>query len=565
MKGEDFKTLSENNRIRIVSLPGYRGNILDRNGEVMVSIRPSFNLYIVPEDTKDINQILSILDTKFDIDKDRIKKAIKLSLPFENVLIKRNIRRDIVAFIEEHNMDMPGIVLNVEPLRSYRNKKLAAHVLGYISEINKTELEELKGQDYRLGDFIGRYGIEKRYENVLKGTKGFKHIEVDSSGRELNILKSVSSEPGNNLVLTLDVNLQKTAERLLHKTKLTGAIVAMDPNNGEILAMVSKPSFDPNLFAGGISTQNWSNLINDKRHPLQNRTIQGQYPPGSTYKIVTAIAGLEEGIISQDTTFTCPGYFKHGRRIYRCWKRFGHGSMNIKKALIQSCDVFFYQLGIKLGIDTIAKYAKKVGLGSLSGLSVQNEKKGLIPTAKWKEEERGEAWLSGETVSASVGQGYNLVTPLQLVNLISTVANGGTLWKPTLVKRIESIDGNVVEEVTPTIIKRVDIGFETMNIIREALLGVVHDKGGTAWRARIKNIQIAGKTGTAQVVRIKDEDDKGDDVPLKLRDHAWFIAYAPYDAPEIAVAVIVEHGGHGGATASPIARSIIKTYYKLYH
>ncbi len=568
LKGEDFKGLSENNRVRLVSLPGIRGLITDRNGETLVSIRPSFNLYITPEDAKDLDVTLDILEEKIDFDEEKLRKNMKKAQPFANVLIKADVNREMVAFVEENNRILPGVHLIVEPLRNYVYRDLAAHVLGYLGEISKEKLEEMKESDYHMGDLMGKEGMEFLYENELKGTKGYKQIEVDVAGRELQILRKLPPESGNQLVLTLDLRLQKVLEQLMIGTEeepKNGAVVVLKVSTGEILAMASKPSFDPNLFAAGISIKNWRKLIFDKRHPLQNKSIDGQYPPGSTYKIVTALAGLEEKIITPDTSIYCPGHFKLGRGRYRCWKRGGHGSVDLHKALVQSCDVYFYTVGHRLGIDNLAKYAKSLGLGDFTGVNLIGEKTGLVPSTEWKLNAKKEPWLLGETISASIGQGYNLVTPIQQANMLATVINGGLLFKPFLVKGIKDKHGAMIKEVYPKVQTQLKVQSENLELIKEALLGVVNEKRGTGWRARLKDIKVAGKTGTAQVVRLRAVGSNNEEeIPYEFRDHAWFVAFAPYENPQIAVAVIVEHGGHGGAAAAPIARKIIETYFKFY-
>ena len=563
VKGESMRNLSENNRTRIISLSGYRGKILDRNKKTIVSIGPSFNLYIIPKDIKDMEKVFSLLNTRLGLDKDELEKKIKSSSPYKNILIKGDISREDVAFIMEHRVDLPGVLLKVEPMRNYEYKDLASHIVGYLGEINKKQLKNMGDSGHDLGDFIGQYSLEKRYEDVLRGKKGGRAIEVDASGRKLEVLREVKPKAGHNLILTIDLGIQMIAEKLMEGK--VGSIVVIDPNNGEILAITSKPSFDPNLFARGISENDWSALINDPQHPLQNRAIQGQYPPGSIYKIVTATAALEEGIINRDTIVECPGFYRLGRGIYRCWKRGGHGSMNVYQALVQSCDVFFYQMGYRLGIDVLARYAIGYGLGRPTGIDIDNEKGGLIPSIEWKAEARGKAWLPGETISASIGQGYNLVTPIQMANTIAAVAAGGTLWRPHILKRIEGINGKLIKKVEPHMIKKIPISYETLSLIRMALLDVVVDKKGTGKKAYIERIDVAGKTGTAQVISLKKRtDEEKKEVPFQFRHHGWFICFAPFDKPQIALAVLVEHGGQGGSSAAPIAKGIIEEYFRLY-
>ena len=569
LKWQYLTGLSEDNQVRIVALPAIRGMIKDRNGETLVSIRPAFNLYLTPEDARNLDSSLDKLAQRISLDREKLKKKIAQTKSFKEVLIKGDIPREEVAFVEENNMSLPGIRIRAEPLRNYVFNSLASHTLGYLGEISKASLERLKDPAYRQGDFVGKNGLENIYESLLRGKKGYKEVEVDVSGRELKTLRKLSPESGNNLILTLDVKIQEELEKLMTETaeqNMNGSVVVMKVQTGEIIAITSKPSFDPNKFAAGISPQNWRDLVTDEWHPLQNRSIHGQYPPGSTYKIVTAIAGLGEGVIKPDTSIFCPGHFKLGRGRYRCWKKSGHGFMNLHDALVQSCDVYFYTIGHRLGIDTIAKYAKRFGLGRSTRLGLSREKKGLVPTTQWKLLNKKEPWQLGETISASIGQGFNLVTPIQQVIMMAAVANRGILLKPYLVKRIEGPEGQLRQEFFPEIIGQIGVDPDHLEQVRMALRDVVNGTRGTGKKSRLKNIIVSGKTGTAQVVRMKsnEELEKGEAIPVKYRDHAWFVAFAPYEKPVLAVAIIVEHGGHGGATAGPIAGKIFKKYFKLY-
>ena len=569
LKWQYLTGLSENNRVRMVSLPAYRGTIKDRNGETLVSIRPSFNLYITPEDAGDSGSSLDLLAKKIKFKRGKLKKSIGREKSFKDILIKADISREEVAFIEENNMRLPGIKIKAEPLRNYVYKDLMSHTLGYLGEISKSKLKNTNNLFYSQGDFVGKNGLENIFESTLRGKKGHKEVEVDVSGRELKTIRRLPSESGNNLILTLDVKVQAELEKAMTSTPekiVNGSAVVIKVQTGEILAIASKPTFDPNEFAEGITSGSWRKLINDEMHPLQNRSIHSQYPPGSTYKIAVAYAALEEGVIDPETTIYCPGHFKLGRGRYRCWKKSGHGAMNLHDALVQSCDVYFYTLGHRMGIDTLARYAKKFGFGTPAGIGLSREKSGLVPSTQWKLKNRKKAWLLGETISASIGQGYNLVTPLQQANMMAAVANGGMLLKPYIVKRIEEPGGTTIKEFFPEIRGQIAGSSENLEVIRKALRDVVNGVRGTGKRSRLKNIIVSGKTGTVQVVRMKsnEELEKEDEVPYKYRDHAWFVAFAPYEKPEIAVAVLVEHGGHGGTTAAPIAKKVFKKYFKLY-
>jgi penicillin-binding protein 2 len=359
-------------------------------------------------------------------------------------------------------------------------------------------------------------------------------------------------------VLTLDLGLQQLVEEEM--AGQAGAIVVMDPRTGEILALGSKPAYDPNLFVTGISAANWMRLLKDPRKPLQNRAIQGQYAPGSTYKIIMATAALEEGIITPKTTVQCNGHFPFGNRVFKDWKQGGHGPVTVHSALVQSCDVFFYTMGQRLGIDTIARYARGFGLGAPTGFDPVHEKPGLVPSTAWKRAARGEPWYPGETISAAIGQGYNLLTPLQLLNVISAVASGGTLYKPQLVKRLETPGGKVVQEFGPQRLGDIPARPETLRIVQQALWGVVNEPHGTGWRARLATVGVAGKTGTVQVIA---NSPKGDKLPERFRDHGWFVAYAPAENPQLALVIFGEHGGRGGSTYAPIARRIVEYHFQL--
>ena len=559
IQGDEMKNLAESNRLRTKSIANYRGNILDSKGRVLVSLRPSFNLYVTREDTNDLKGELELLKKSVDLRESPSLDKIKSQPAYKEILLKRDLSRGEIAFIEENSIDFSGFSIKVEPMRDYRYGEMACQTLGYLGEVTRQQLESMKDEIYRLGDFIGQYGLEEQFEIFLRGEKGVKTVEVDAAGRELRVLMQQDSVPGDNLVLTIDKDLQLLLEREMADKE--GAVVVLNPQNGNILAMVSKPSFDPNIFAKGVSHSDWRNLTTDASHPMENRTIKGQYPPGSTYKIVLAAAALEKGIINEETLYTCPGYFSLGSRAYRCWKKGGHGPVAIHRAIVESCDVFFYQLGYHLGVDTIAQYARGFGLGAITGFNPKNEKSGLIPTQAWKLSARKEPWHPGETISAAIGQGYNMTTPIQLANLIAAVGNGGTLYRPQIVSHIQGEDGKIKNKTRPEIIGRLPVSPQTLEIVRKGLLGVTTERGGTGWRARVPGIEIAGKTGTAQVVRMKEawDEDSLEEIPYKFRDHALFIAFAPYENPTLAVGAVVEHGGHGGAAAAPIAQKIFQT------
>ncbi len=547
---------AENNRLREVTLDGLRGAILDRHGAPLVNNRPSFDLALIPEDIKELDPVLSILSEKFDLDPIEMKTKIRSSKPFLPVTLKRDISRAGVAFVEERRIDLPGVFMQVKPIRNYIYNNIAAHFLGYIGAISPNQYYKAPKNIYSRNDFLGKSGAEKVYEASLRGRKGSKVVEVDAAGRELNLLKLNPPKSGKDIRLTIDLDTQKAAEEAFKGHM--GAAIAIDPNNGDILAYVSKPSYNPNEFAFGIKQADWDNLTENEFHPLQDRGAQGQYPPGSVYKLIVAMAALEEGIIDENTTHFCPGHFTLGNRTYRCWKKGGHGNVNVHSAIVQSCDVFFYKTGLQLGIDKIAEYAGRFGLGKPTGIKLGREMKGLIPTRAWKKRAKKEAWITGETVSCSIGQGYVLTTPAQLARMVAAFANGGSLITPKILMNIDSTRKPEKADSKKTLISS-----KTISIIKNAMRGVVYEPHGTAWRLKSANkgYQYAGKTGTAQVIRMKQNEDwDHEKTRIKFRDHSLFVAFAPFDDPKIAVAIIGEHAGHGGEVAAPIAHVIMDTY-----
>ena len=562
IKGEQFRLLSEKNAVRLKSIKSSRGLIFDRNKKLLVDNRPSFNLKIVREDAGDVRKIVrkvaNLIQIPFQELMNNVEKAGKSAF-YKPVTLKNSISRDQLAVIEAHKFDLPGIQIDIEPTRYYIYKKTAAHLLGYLGEINVSELKSGKYLNVKSGDSIGKYGIEKNFQKYLHGKRGGKQIEVDANGRIIKVLRTIDSVPGFDLNLTLDLELQLTAEKMLENKE--GAVVAIDPRNGDILVMASNPSFDQNDFIGGISTKKWAKLISHAGKPMINKAIQAEYPPASTYKIITSFAALEEEHIDINSTVFCPGFLKYGNRVYRCWKKHGHGNMDITDGLTQSCDVFYYQAGIKTGVDVLAQYAAGCGLGIKTGITLGNERRGLIPTSTWKKRRFNESWQGGETLSIAIGQGFNLVTPLQMAVFIAAVGNGGTLYRPRIVTSIENSDGKVVKKIEPEIKGGLPASKKTLEIVKNALLKVVQGDRGTARGIRLKDIEIAGKTGTAQVFSIKaGEEIKPEDLDYSLRDHAWFVCYAPADNPAIAISVIIEHGEHGSSAAAPVAGALIKQY-----
>jgi len=561
IEGETYYTKSVNNCIRLQRIPPERGLIYDQHGILLVDNRPSFDIEITPKDIRPYKHVLPNLSRFLNVPKSELMEKLKKargSAMYRPVILKRDISRDVLAQIEVNRYDLPGVQIRVTPRRHYV-QRTAVHLIGYLGEISGAELTKKGLKEYRQGDYIGKYGVEKIYENYLRGKQGGRQVEVDVNGRVLKINVTEKARPGHNLFLTIDAALQKKAETLLEGK--SGAIAIMDPNNGMILALASKPDYDPNIFVDGMTHSQWKTLVNDYQKPLHNKVLQGEYPPGSVYKIITVIAGLEEKVISLNEKIECWGHYRLGNRVYRCWKKQGHGWMNIRDAIAQSCDVYFYQLGLQLGVDRLAKYAKACGLGKKTGCGLELERPGLIPTSKWKLLHTGEVWQKGETLSIAIGQGYNLVTPMQALCLVSAVANGGIIYKPQVIKNIQTVTGKNLFQAKREALGRLPANRLTMQILKKGLYDVVNKPGGTAyWHARSKSVEICGKTGTAQVVSLKIQEESTPDDKSRYEDHAWFVAYAPAEKSRIAVAVLVEHGGHGSSAASPIAKELIEEY-----
>jgi penicillin-binding protein 2 len=568
IQGEAFYRQSETNSIRLQSIAPSRGVIYDRNGYLLVDDRPSFDLAIVLKDAKPVARTVENLSRLIDEPPETLMEKIdgqRGGSPYKSIPLKKDIGRDLLAAVETHKYDLPGVSVQVSPIRNYTQGQLAVHLIGYLSEISASELASEKYSANRAGDYIGKVGVEKIYESYLRGERGGRQVEVSALGRVARVLKSVDPKPGSNIFLTIDAALQKRAEELLAKELSegkAGAIAAMDPRTGEMLVMASSPAFDPNMFVTGLSVEQWKELSTNPQRPLGNKVIQAEYPPASVYKIVVAMAGLEEGIIDAETEFNCTGGLFFGDRTFKCWRwKFGgHGDLNVVQALAQSCDVFFYEVGNELGVDRIAWYSTACGLGEPTGIDLDHESSGLIPTSAWKKHRFNEAWQAGETLNIAIGQGYNLVTPLQALALTAAVANDGDRYKPQIVKAIKSAEGEVLFQSEPVYIGRLPVSPETLALVKKGLREVVAGESGTARAIALPDISISGKTGTAQVVGRRDENAEDDaEENIETKDHAWFVAYAPSDQPRIAVSVFVEHGEHG-SDAAPLAREIIQAY-----
>ena len=563
IKHHDLAELADRNRIRIQRLPALRGLVFDRRHRPLVDTKPSFEAVIVPEDSPNVTATVARLEKLIGPNNmaKKIADADDEGRPeFEPVVVDERLDWAQVAALETHQLELPGVSLQVTPRRHYLYDSLAAHLLGYVGEVTVKDLNRLP--DYRMGDDIGKFGLERSWESTLRGDSGGQEIEVDSIGRRLRLLREIPERPGNSVVMTIDLDLQRVAEEGIGAR--AGSLVAIDPNTGYILAMASHPAYNPNIFTGGIQSSAWHELIIDPSHPLENRSIQGIYPPGSTFKVVDSIAGLMDHTLTPATSYYCPGGLYFGHREYRCWRKQGHGNVAFHRAIVESCDVFFYDVGQRLGVDRIAAWAHALGLGKKTGIDLDNEKAGTIPSSEWKQHRFHERWYPAETLSVAIGQGYVAVTPIQLAELAAEVANGGTLYKPQFVKQIDALDGSVVKTFPPIVENQTRIDPRVLDEVRSAMGDVVNAPNGTGHAAKIDGIVVAGKTGTAQVVKeAQGARTKETALAEKYRDHGWFMAFAPVDHPKIAIACIIEHSGHGGSTAAPVVKAVMQKYFEL--
>ncbi len=564
VRGDDFKKKSENNSVRFRQVKPLRGLIMDRNGFVLVDNKPSFDVIYIPNRNKanelSVERLKQLYENRalaFPYDQALLKNA----RPYLPVKLDKNVTMEKIALVETNALNLPGIYIDVSPIRLYLDGEILAPVIGYTGEVSRKEIEQSAGK-YGYGDVSGKHGLERFFDAFIRGQRGAELVEVNAYGKEIKNMGRIDPVAGYNMVLTIDADLQKAAWNAVQGK--AGSVVVMDPRNGAVLAMVSSPSFDPNLFYEGISGEQWSQLQNNPFAPLSNKAIAGQYPPGSTYKLIVAAAALEEGIITPDTRVFCNGAFTLGNRTYRCWRKGGHGSVNLHQAMVGSCDVYFYTIGKMLGVDKIAEYARRFGLGEVAQIDLPNEKKGLVPTKEWKLKRKREAWQMGETISISIGQGYNLVTTMQLANAFGAFANGGTLWRPYLVRQIQTTDGKIYKEFLPTKKGDLKLSARTIEILNDALKGVVNDPGGTGANAKLSGVEVCGKTGTSQVLGLPENEKARRRKILGAfqKDHALFASYAPSKNPEIVVAVILENAGGGGAVAAPVARKILSAYFE---
>ncbi|MDX2495345.1 MAG: penicillin-binding protein 2 [Desulfuromusa sp.] len=565
---EDLQERSVRNRTRVLSLDAPRGPIFDRNGILLVDNRPSFQISVMRQDVENRSLLFERLSPLLDMETSELELRWQEGKRFpiyRPVPLAEDVSREIMERVQEHSVDLPGILTEVRPVRDYLERGSAAHLIGYLGEITEKELQSGDFNQYRGGDYIGKTALERTFEPYLRGEEGQRLVEVDVQGKLLRQLQMEPSSPGNKIYLTIDRELQRAADEVFAEE--SGAAVALDVKTGEILAMVSRPTFNPALFARGIAGKEWRALAQDDRHPLQNKVIAGQYPPGSTFKMVVALAALREGTAGAKRTINCRGDFVVGGSRYRCWKKHGHGLTDLKKALRESCDVWFYQVGLELGIDKLSKAAKEFGLGFPTGYPLPGERSGNMPSQEWKHQRYNKPWYAGETVIASIGQGFVLATPMQLAVMTAALANKGKVLKPQVVRKVEDWEGHLLLQPEPEIVRQIEYSAADWKAVRDGLIAVVNDARGTGRAAHLDNVLVAGKTGTSQVVRRKsDEEEKLDEdgeIPYRFRPHALFIAYAPAEKPEIAVAVVVEHGQSGGRAAGPVAKRIIQRYMEL--
>jgi len=566
---EHFSALSNQNRVDIGPLPPQRGLIYDRNGVILAENIPTFSLELTPENVPDLANTLAELGHIFSMTDEEIEKIdnrIKRQRGFRQFVFRQRLTEQEVAVFSVNRHRFPGVDVVGRLIRHYPQGALFAHTIGYVGRINERDQKRIDAQDYKGTQQIGKTGVERYYEELLHGEVGYRQVETNVQGRIVRELQSVPSTAGKDLFLHLDINLQRVAAEALGD--FNGAIVALDPKTGGVLAMVSKPDFDPNLFVTGISTKNYSVLRDSIDRPLFDRTLRGHYPPGSTLKPFVALAGLELGIVNEQTQSFCPGWFSLPGQDhrYRCWKSHGHGKVDLKKSISQSCDVYFYDLAHAMGIDRLHDFLDPFGFGHRTGVDVPSESSGLSPSSEWKRTRRNQAWYPGETVISGIGQGFNQTTPIQLAHATAVLAMRGVNVRPQVARASRSNGDSKLQlltaEKTQTLAMDDSRHWEA---VIDSMVEVVHGKRGTA-RHIGKNLpfKMAGKTGTAQVFGIKqDEKYDADTLAKKLHDHALFTAFAPADKPEIVIAIVVENGGGGSRTAAPIARKLIDQYFGI--
>lgn len=556
LQSKKYKTLSKKNQINFEILYPIRGEILDRNNIIIALNKNTYDLFLIPEQSPNIEETLNKLNDFITISFKTRRKVIELSnkvKKFQRVKILKNINWDDLENIEANKNYLPGLHLQLVPQRIYPYNKYFSHILGYISQPSEEEIQLPYITNMPTLD-IGKTGIEKKFNKILIGLAGKREIEVNAFGREIREISRISSQKGDNINISIDSRVQTFVQKELSKHK-AGSVVLIDVNSGEILSMVSVPDFDPNLIIKKPNKIYWNTLLNNSLSPLLNRSIQGLYAPGSTFKMIVALSGLQKGVIDSKKSIFCNGKIEFGGQLYHCWKTKGHGKVNIIKAIKESCDCFFYELALKIGIEDIAKTAKEFGLGAVSEIGFENEKKGIVPSIKWKKENKKENWYAGETLTTGIGQGYLLATPLQLSLMTARIANNGKKIQPILYDNLIKNDFN-----------KINFSPKHMKLVKNSMNKVVNEPGGTAYKSRSSNYIYAGKTGTSQVKKITLEERESEDFrkkekEWKNKDHALFVGYMPADNPRYAISVVIEHGGSGSSAAAPIAKKIFDFIY----
>lgn len=562
--GSYYRDRSENNRVRYIRTEAPRGMIFDRYGRILVRNRSAFNVALILEDTPDIATTVKRLAEITGRDKEKLLSQFKSSkerVPFEPKIVIYDISREELAKVKVNQDQLPGVIVAEAPFRIYPNKNLASQVFGYTRELNKFQLEDLKDKGYVSGDLIGQAGLEKEYEQYLRGDAGYIQVEVDARGNRRQELGIKDAQSGSDLELSIDLDLQAAAETALSAYR--GAVVALVPDTGEVLVLASSPSFDANMFSGQVSASDWELLAKDKNTPLSNRAISAAYPPGSTSKILWSIAALAEDKINSKQELSCSGTINIANHTYHCHKKGGHGAVNMEKAIMVSCNSYYYQIGQRLGIDLMSKYLNLFGFGKPTGIDLSGEIPATAPSVEWKKRTYHQPWFAGDTVPVSIGQGYFVATPIQMAQLAAALANGGKVYRPKLAKKIIDSKTGQTKELRPELVtdifrdrnpEQVKTWFEE---IKSYAVEVVNNPRGTGRKAKLEGIIVGGKTGTAQVTALGGEG-RGE----KFKDHAWFISFAPAERPTIAMSVIIENSGHGGQFAAPIARTVLETYFR---
>jgi penicillin-binding protein 2 len=567
LRHDYYHTLAENNRISIVPIIPNRGLILDRNGAVLAHNYAAYTLEITPSKAGPLDPLIADLGQVVEIapkDRKRFRKLLEEGHDFASLPIRTRLSDEEVARFAANKYRFPGVDIRARLFRHYPNGAIGSHVLGYIGRLTKSDMALLEkdgvAANYTGSDFIGKAGVEARYERELHGTTGFEEVETDAGGRAVRTLRSTLPISGNNLLLSLDARLQDIAERIFGDRR--GALVALEPSSGGVLALVSKPGFDPNLFVDGIDPQNWDLLNTSPDHPLNNRALQGVYPPGSTIKPFMGLAALELNKRSRSYTIADPGFFTlGGSHRWRDWKQGGHGMVDLHKSIVVSCDTYYYGLAHDMGIENIHRFLSQFGFGGKSGIDIDGEAGGLLPSEQWKMKRFQQKWFPGDTVSVGIGQGYNLATPMQLAQAVSVLANRGVIFRPHVVRHVQNSQTNALRSLEVEPAGRIELRPENVEFVADAMVDVLKPGGTAAVAGMGAEYRIAGKTGTAQVIGMK-QNEKYDErrVHERHRDHALFIAFAPAEAPRIALAVLVENGGHGSSSAAPVARKVMDFY-----